>query len=456
MLVKFNPFKTLSEVQFDYLSYVESFQQIKSPKIREWIESRREAGGLLWKPPYLQISLPFQKGDSLQKLIEQDILHTGVLNFARQDKTALDSLPIEPYAHQVKAVRKLHQGHNIILATGTGSGKSFGFGLPIVSTALRMKAKGVRGIKAVIVYPMNALANSQYDDFSERLHHSGLTIGRYTGDTKNNPEEALSEYKRLTGRDTPYDCEVLSRVEIRENPPDILMTNYVMLELLLTRFEDRTLLRHQGVLKYLVLDEIHTYSGKQGADVAALIRRLKQHTGTIGSLTCIGTSATVESGEGESAQEAVAKFASELFGEAILPENVIGERYTSLDKTLDETMQQIVELLANGPRSITALASLLAIPEDQIINTITEQRDLPARVHAFFSQGRPIHACAGVNKHFNDRGERTCQECSKEGKSSPTLPLVFCRSCGAEFYSVARLENYSLIPAELDSVSPVG
>jgi len=247
------------------------------------------------------------------------------LQFARQDKKVFFSSPIDPYLHQVQAIRKLYEGRNVIVATGTGSGKSFAFGIPIISTAMKLKEQGITGIKAVIVYPMNALANNQYDDFSERLQQSGLTIARYTGDTKTNPDQARSLYKTLTGREEPFDCEVLSRVEIQNAPPDILMTNYVMLELLLTRFEDRTLFRHQGVLKYLVLDEVHTYSGKQGADVAALTRRLKQHTGTIGSLTCIGTSATVESGEGESAQEAVSGFACDLFGETFNPEDVVGE-----------------------------------------------------------------------------------------------------------------------------------
>lgn len=456
MEVVFNPFSTLNDIQNDYLTYVESFQQIKNPQIRTWIDQRREEGGLLWKPPYLQISLPFLPGDSLSTLVDEGVLHAGTRRFARQDKSDLSSPPIAPYSHQTEAIRKIHAGLNIIMATGTGSGKSFGFGLPIVSTALQMKARGVQGIKAVIVYPMNALANSQYDDFSERLHQSGLTIARYTGDTKSNPEEALNEYRRLTGRDDPFDCEVLSRKEIQERPPDILMTNYVMLELLLTRFEDRTLFRHQGVLKYLVLDEVHTYSGKQGADVAALIRRLKQHTGTIGSLTCIGTSATVESGEDESAQEAVAKFASDLFGEIILPENVIGERYVPVGDDLDPLMRQIVGALEQTPKPLPDLAAKLGTSEAQIVQTILDQPGLPARVHAFFSQGRPIHACVGVEKHFNDRGERTCPECSEHGKSSPTLPLVFCRSCGAEFYSVNRLEDNSLLPAELDSLSQIG
>lgn len=452
----FNPFQALEDIRSDYLSYVESFQQIKSQPIRDWIEERMEQGGLLWKPAYLQIALPFLAGAPLTGLVEEGILHPGTLKFARSDIKNLTSAPISPYHHQVQAVRRLHGGSNIILATGTGSGKSFGFGLPIVSSALKMKAQGTRGIKAVIVYPMNALANNQYDDFSARLHQSGLTIARYTGDTKTNPEDALASYKSLTKRDQPYDCELLSRKEIQENPPDILMTNYVMLELLLTRFEDRTLFRHQGVLKYLVLDEIHTYSGKQGADVAALIRRLKQHTGTIGNLHCIGTSATVESGGGESAEVAVAKFASDLFGEEFLPENVIGESYAPLPADLGPSMLRIIQALEKGPQPLNELTQQLGETEDRIVETILAHKELPAKIHSFFSQGRPIHACVGREKHFNDRGERYCPECAKQDKQSPTFPLVFCRSCGAEFYSVTRFDDNTLAAAELDNITTEG
>jgi len=162
--------------------------------------------------------------------------------------------------------RVLAEGRNVIVATGTGSGKSFAFGIPIVSEALRMREERVRGIKAVIVYPMNALANSQYDDLSRRLHGSGLTISRYTGDTAASPTEALDRYRRATGRDAPYDSELLSREEIQETPPDILMTNYVMLELLLTRFEDRGLFAQPGVLRFLVLDRARALLHEEDPD----------------------------------------------------------------------------------------------------------------------------------------------------------------------------------------------
>lgn len=457
MTIDFNPFSTLNEVQRDYQSYVDSFQQIKNPQIQAWITDRMDEGGLLWKPPFLQISLPFLPGDPLQDLVNEGVLHPGTLKFTRISKSDLTSAPIKPYHHQVQAIRKLHQGKNVILATGTGSGKSFGFGLPIVSTALKMKAQGIKGIKAVIIYPMNALANNQYDDFSARLDQSGLTIARYTGDTKSSPADALNEYKHQTKREQPYDCELLSREEIQRNPPDILMTNYVMLELLLTRFEDRPLFRHQGVLKYLVLDEIHTYSGKQGADVAALIRRLKQHTGTIGKLTCIGTSATVESGEGETAQHAVSRFASDLFGEEFLPEDVVGESYSNLPVIMDRDMLRIVESVKGNPRSINDLAIALDLTPGQIISILEANKQaFPSKIHAFFSQGRPLHACVCRDFHLNDRGERFCPECSLDSRRSPTLPLVFCRSCGAEFYNVTRFEDGSLVPGELDGFNQNG
>ncbi len=457
MTEQFDPFHTLIEVQEDYQSYVDSFQKVRNPKIEAWIEQRKIEGGLLWKPPYLQIALPFQPGDSLLTLVEEGVLHPGVLKFARSKIDQPDSAPIEPYEHQVQAIRKLHQGHNLILATGTGSGKSFGFGIPIVSRALEMKARGIKGIKAVIIYPMNALANNQYDDFSARLDGSGLTIARYTGDTKSSPEDALNDYRFLTKRENPYSCELLSRKEIQDNPPDILMTNYVMLELLLTRFEDRTLFRHQGVLQFLVLDEIHTYKGKQGADVAALIRRLKQHTGTIGKLTCIGTSATVESAGGESSQEAVAHFASNLFGETFRAEDVVGEKYAPLPEDLTPEFTALLAAIRSKPKSLQDVAQEMQLPEERVIEILDQNKAaFPTKVHEFFSQGRPLYACVAPNFHLNDRGERFCPDCAEEHKQSPTLPLVFCRSCGAEFYNVVRLSDGSLLPADLDSLSTIG
>ncbi|MBC8248702.1 MAG: DEAD/DEAH box helicase [Anaerolineales bacterium] len=356
-----------------------------------------------------------------------------------------------------------------MVATGTGSGKSFAFGIPIVSTALRLRDQGVRGIKALIVYPMNALANSQYDDFARRLHGTGLRIALYTGDTFYSPAEALEQYRRVTGRAQPYDSEVLSREEIQRNPPDILMTNYVMLELLLTRFEDRRLFAAPGVLRFLVMDEVHTYTGKRGADVAALIRRLKQHTGTAGHLRCIATSATVESTRDVSAAEAVADFAQKLFGEPFWPDDVVTETYEPLPDDLPPLTRTVADALSEGPKTIPQLAQDLNVAPASIQQALLQspsstfqpptsniQPPVP-KLHAFFSQGRAITACLdAAGPHLNDRGERICPVCAQAGDERPTFPMVFCRACGQEFYSVAVDEGGHLHPAELDAVDVPG
>ena len=242
------------------------------------------------------------------------------------------SQTVEPYEHQTAAIRLLcaQPASNVLIATGTGSGKSFAFGIPAVSEALRAKERGETGVKAVLVYPMNALANSQYEDLAARLSGTGLTIANYTSDLKSTIQQALIDFEAVTGRAEPFDSEVICREHVREHGVDILMTNYVMLELILTRHQDREIFPFDklGSLQFLVLDEVHTYTGRQGADVACLIRRLKEHTGTTGSLRCVGTSATVDSEAGADAGRAtIAEFAQELFGEPFDADGVITERH---------------------------------------------------------------------------------------------------------------------------------
>lgn len=336
-----NPFEALGYVQDIYKTYVFTFQKFKNPTIQNWVHDRIGEGTLLWKEPFIQLNRRFEKGDTLQELISAGLLHPEVLKVFTKKAGDRNAEPVSPYKHQSDAIRSvLENNANTVVTTGTSSGKSFTFYIPIVSECLKMKDAGLSGIKAIIVYPMNALANSQYEDMANRLQNSGLRIALYSGDTKKSPDEARASFLETTGRKEPWDCEVLSRQEIQSNPPDILLTNYVMLELLLTRFEDRTLLppEHRERLKFLVLDEVHTYSGKKGADVACLIRRLKQHTGTIGSLRCIGTSATVQSAEGEDARELIARFAGDLFGESFTKEHIIGETYVPIKEVSPATL----------------------------------------------------------------------------------------------------------------------
>ena len=173
----------------------------------------------------------------------------------REDDIAGSKLRL--HQHQEDAIRVAQSGANYVLTTGTGSGKSLAYIIPIVDFVL--KHGSGKGVQAIIVYPMNALANSQLGELEKFINlgfpdnKGPVTFGRYTG------QESDEEKK-----------------QIMANPPDILLTNYVMLELILTRPDERkTLVNAAQGLRFLVLDELHTYRGRQGADVAMLVRRVR-------------------------------------------------------------------------------------------------------------------------------------------------------------------------------------
>jgi superfamily II DNA/RNA helicase/rubrerythrin len=320
-----NPFLALDEVKASYRRYVETFQRFRNPVIKQWVDEQIRSGTVLWQQPLIELNRRFAEGESLRSLSDEGILQPQIPEIFR----------VTPHKHQSQAIRKILQDNeNVVVTTGTGSGKSFCYGIPIASECLRLRKAGVTGIKAVIVYPMNALANSQYDAFTKLLQGSGLKVGLYTGDTPTTQEEAE---QRLQQR-KPMDSEVLSREEMQRNPPDILMTNYVMLDLLLTRLEDAALLpADSSQLRFLVLDEMHTYTGHRGADAACLVRRVKQRTAHGYTLRCIGTSATIESLTKQDPKLVIAEIASNLFGEPFKPSGVIHETYRPYPTTGSQT-----------------------------------------------------------------------------------------------------------------------
>ena len=329
-----HPLAMLGDLKREYERYVDSFQFYKNPSIQQWVQDRRNEGRLLHREPFITIAKPFRTGASLQALVDEGVLHPGVMAVFTRRPGDRAAPPVDPFTHQEQAVRQAMSGLNTVVATGTGSGKSFTFYMPIVSRALSQAKTDWpddrRPPLAVIVYPMNALANSQYEEIVQRLAGTGLTVCNYTGDLKTDNEQALKDFQELYGRNTPLDSEVIDRGTLQERGADILLTNFKMLEYALTRRRDAELfagLADGGRLEFLVLDEMHTYSGQQGADMALLIRRFKERTATAGRLRCIGTSATVDSRETEEAARAIAGFASKLFGEHFEPSSVVTEQY---------------------------------------------------------------------------------------------------------------------------------
>ncbi|GFG53371.1 DEAD/DEAH box helicase [Mycolicibacterium agri] len=291
-------FGVLDEVLTDYENFVKGFLEIRDEQIRSKVE-QEIADGLLWPEPWLALNPAFEPGGSVSDLVQRDILHPETTGIFR-DQTGTE---ITFHRHQADAFEIAHRGQSYVLTTGTGSGKSMSYIVPIVDRVLR-DGSG-QGVRAVVVYPMNALANSQRNELEKFL---GAT----------NPKVSFARYTGQEDKD--------EREKTLASPPDILLTNYVMLELMLTRPRERTaLISSAANLSFLVLDELHTYRGRQGADVAMLVRRLRNAVGS-GDIQCVGTSATLAGpGTKDEQRQQVAGLATRIFGVPIAASNIVGE-----------------------------------------------------------------------------------------------------------------------------------
>lgn len=298
----------------EYREFATSFTTIRADDIREQVAAIY-ASGQFWPDPLIQLNPRFKHGASLQDLID-----AGALDPRTAEIFRIDGAPLTLYRHQEYAVTLASQGKSYVVTTGTGSGKSLCFFIPIVSAVLAEKrTQPGRGTRAIVIYPMNALANSQHEELTKYLENIDgprpVTFARYTGQ-----EDAAT------------------RKAIAEHPPDILLTNFMMLELLMTRQDDldRQVIANCAGLRFLVLDELHTYRGRQGADVALLVRRVREGLAAP-DLQCIGTSATMASeGTARGKQETVAQVATKLFATHVDASDVIIEdldRVTSSSQT---------------------------------------------------------------------------------------------------------------------------
>ncbi|MYD41519.1 MAG: DEAD/DEAH box helicase [Acidimicrobiia bacterium] len=295
----------------EYESFSRSFTRIRADDIFQAVDKAYE-GGRYWPSPMIQLNPNFESGGSIEELVAAGMLDPACAQVFRIGKTDHGGgVPMVLHRHQLEAIEAAVRKRNLVLTTGTGSGKSLGYFIPIVDDVLRRKRAGdrCRGITAIVVYPMNALCNSQMEEL-EKFLRRGYGEG-------NEPVT----FARYTGQESSGD-----RDRIAAHPPDILLTNYMMLELIMTRFveTDKAVRTHAEGLRFLVLDELHTYRGRQGADVAMLVRRVRERFNE--DLMCIGTSATMTSeGSPDGRDRAIADVAGRLFGSDVRPQEVITE-----------------------------------------------------------------------------------------------------------------------------------
>lgn len=325
---RMDPLDLADQVEKRYKRYLETTFYFKDPDLRESFQRALNLG-YLCKGPYLEATPVFKLGKKTCELFRELLTDPPDEGFL---KAVIGNRLL--YSHQEEAVRKVFgEAHNVVVATGTASGKTETFLYPILLHLYREFQTNQLGpgVRALILYPMNALANDQRDklgEISKRLQKTDspfrFTFGQYIGET---PEDENDSWRHA--RDhiaNRFPGELVLRKEMWENPPHILLTNYSMLEYLLIRPYD-SLLFDKGRARwwtFLVLDEAHQYRGSKGIEMGMLLRRLKRRLregGRIEPFQCIATSATIAGGQRDKA--AVAKFVSELFGGKFLEEDII-------------------------------------------------------------------------------------------------------------------------------------
>ncbi|WP_059015767.1 DEAD/DEAH box helicase [Mycobacterium sp. M26] len=468
----FNVHKQLID---DYKSFTTSSVTPLDPRVAQYVHDEL-AEGKQWPEPWISLNPTFASGGSIDDLVAEGLLHAECARIFRPKLSIADpgDRSITLHRHQREAIETAQSGKSYVLTTGTGSGKSLAYIIPIVDRVLRQQPRRP-GVKAIIVYPMNALANSQVGELEKFLRFGfgegkePVTFARYTGQERGEQREA-----------------------ILRNPPDILLTNYVMLELMLTRPEERRkLVEAAKGLEFLVLDELHTYRGRQGADVAMLVRRVRDACSSP-DMQCVGTSATMASVGTEADQRrVVADVASGLFGTEVTPERVIGE---TLDHAtsgnagdVDELSREIRLGGAGGSYDDLAVSSLASWIETTFGLAVEKEsgrviRQKPARVRESAARladltgrtvdesaeairatllagssarhpetGRPLFA---FRLHqFLSKGDTVYVSVEQEARRHVTsqyqvavpdqpdhvlMPLAFCRECGQEYLVVAR------------------
>ena len=325
-----NPVKTSKAIFNRFITYADTTLKLDNEDLNRQFNVILHKPGKFSKGPIIEATPPFRSGKSITNLIDDDVLSKEFKAFKSKE------LPIDRklYKHQEDAVLKIIQDkRNAVVATGTGSGKTETFIIPIINDLLEEKRNGglTPGVRALLLYPMNALANDQMKRLRDLLvNEPDIKFGIYTGETEDHYKAAYDKFKRMYDGE-PMENELICRDQMKKSPPHILLTNYAMLEYLMLRPTDNVFFQgeYSKHWKYIVIDEAHTYTGAKGIEMSMLISRLKSTIGlNKGDLACIMTSASLGNGSKDYPQ--VAEFASKLFGEEFIPSDVIGPTKQSL------------------------------------------------------------------------------------------------------------------------------
>jgi ATP-dependent helicase YprA (DUF1998 family) len=480
-----DPIATSTLLSSTYRRYLRSLLPVRDTALAQALARRIDTSPLLTKGPLLEATPPYRTGATLRELVDEGVLDRA---FTRLGGPALP-LDRPLYRHQEEALRKAAAGRNLVVATGTGSGKTESFLLPVLSSLVAEHSAGTLGpgVRALLLYPMNALANDQLRRLRQLLAEvPELTFGRYTGDTPERAHQGASLFEALNPSEPRLPNELLSREEMRQSPPHMLLTNYAMLEYLLLRPADLELFEgsYGGKWRFVVLDEAHVYDGAKAEEVGMLLRRLRERVGRsartgTASFQAIATSATVGD-----RPEKVVEFAAKLFdapfawvpGEPSLQDLVGAQRedvppgpywgpldageWLRLNESADPaaglvgppakeaSLAQLRGLLAKGPRPFgelarevfpaeadparaeAALAALVAVGGRVRDDTGTPV--LSARYHLFARATEGAFAClAPRGPHVWLGRHELCPACEEHGERAAVFEFGACKRCGA-------------------------
>ena len=311
--MSFSPIQGSALIEKQYKRYLGTMFRLKDPDYQRQFTEQLDSHAAFVAGPYLDAHDNFAAGRTTRQMVDEGLLTKYFLKYGFHHDRQL-------YTHQEQALTKALEGRNIVVSTGTGSGKTESFLMPILAAlAEEVEQKTLcDGVRALLIYPMNALANDQVERLRELLENTPqATFGCYTGQTKETHTEALIEYEKLNGK-KPQKNELISREQMKETPPHILITNYAMLEYLMVRPKDSVFF-DDDTWRFVVLDEAHVYRGSTGIEVSMLLRRLKATLRGC-RLQYFLTSATLGD---EDENDAVAAFAGSLTDEPFSAEDVV-------------------------------------------------------------------------------------------------------------------------------------
>jgi ATP-dependent helicase YprA (DUF1998 family) len=489
-----NPLKSSKEISETYGRYLKSLVQPRQVDLAKAIafaidRSIAEPGGIV-KGPYLEATPPYLTGSTIRELVADGTLSPEFLELGN------NAFPLDRpvYKHQEDAIRKIGGGRSLLVATGTGSGKTESFLIPIINHLMKEKEAGTlgSGVRALLLYPMNALANDQVKRIREILSgYSSITFGRYTGETLETQDRAKQLYLQREGI-LPPSNELVSREQMRSTPPHILLTNYAMLEYLLLRPEDHEIFNGNDAnsWKFIVADEAHTYDGAHGVEVALLLKKLRERVDKTNSIITIGTTATIGGSD-----EDKERFATNFFGneyaiaenpdkfrdliepqrreiapgswsfaspEAWIPLNdesafVSGSiaagaaSDTAASMFLEnEHVSLVRQFLLLQPSSVADVATRVfgsdsETSQEAVVrivelgSAIKDQYGNPAfqaRFHLFARATEGVFSCLSSTPHAYLSRHLSCPDCA-----APSYELAGCKRCGASYYAGYVVES---------------